>query len=147
MRAWPVIGLVPLLALAALSAVSLAEPPVPIYRIIVNPSNPVTVLDRRFIEDAFLKRIKTWSSGQVIHPVDLGPRSPVRARWTDDMFRRPLEALRAYWQQRIFSGRDLPPPELDSDADVIRYVVKHDGAIGYVSGSAALGAAKPVSLR
>jgi hypothetical protein len=30
----------------------------------------------------------------------------------------------------------VPPPELDSDDEVIAFVTKHPGAVGYVSGSA-----------
>jgi hypothetical protein len=41
----------------------------------------------------------------------------------------------------------LPPPELDSDEAVVRYVLKHRGAIGYVSASAKLERAKTVSVQ
>jgi ABC-type phosphate transport system substrate-binding protein len=147
MRTWPVIGLVPALALAALSAASSAETPSSAYRIIVNPNNAVTSVDRRFLEDAFLKKIKSWPDGETIHPVDLAANSPVRQRWNDDVLRRPMAALRAYWQQRIFSGRELPPPEQDSDAAVIKYVMRYEGGIGYVSATAPQGGAKTVALR
>ena len=83
----------------------------------------------------------------MIRPVDLEPDSPVRRRFTEEVLRRPLAAVRAYWQQRIFSGRDVPPPELDSDQQVIDYVMKYAGAIGYVSGAAALNGPKPVTIR
>jgi hypothetical protein len=55
--------------------------------------------------------------------------------------------VRAYWQQRIFSGRDVPPPELDSDQQVVDYVMKYPGAIGYVSGAADLKGARAVQIR
>ena len=48
-------------------------------------------------------------------------------------FVRWFNAVRSYWQQRIFSGRDVPPPEADSDLAVLRYVKENAGAIGYVS--------------
>jgi hypothetical protein len=55
--------------------------------------------------------------------------------------------VKNYWQQRIFSGRDLPPPELDSDEAVVSYVLSHRGALGYVSGAAKLDKAKPVAVQ
>jgi hypothetical protein len=55
--------------------------------------------------------------------------------------------VRSYWQQLIFSGRDVPPPELDSDADVVKYVSKHAGAIGYVSGNGDLAGVKVVIVK
>jgi hypothetical protein len=47
----------------------------------------------------------------------------------------------------IFSGRSLPPPELGSDDEVLRYVLAHPGAIGYVSGAANLRGAKVLAVK
>jgi ABC-type phosphate transport system substrate-binding protein len=122
------------------------SPPAPAFRLIVHRSNPVTELERRFVEDVFLKKIKSWHNGDAVRPVDLEPNSPVRRRFTEVVLRRPLAAVRAYWQQRIFSGRDVPPPELDNDQQVLRYVARYPGAIGYVSGGARLDGVKAVDL-
>ena len=43
-----------------------------------------------------------------------------------------------------FSGRDVPPPELESDEAVVNYVLEHRGAVGYVSGAAKVRGAKVV---
>jgi len=117
------------------------------YQVIVHPNNSAVTLDRRFAEDAFLKKITVWPDGVVIRPVDLAASSPVRRRFTEDILNRSVEAMKGYWQQRIFSGRDVPPPELDTDDDVIAYVLKYEGAIGYVSGSANLRGAKALAVR
>jgi ABC-type phosphate transport system substrate-binding protein len=137
-----------MLALAATSPAPGAQgKQLPPYRIVVHPGNPATVLDRRFLEDAFLKKIKQWPHGDTIKPVDLEPNSEVRRRFTEQVLRRPLTAVRAYWQQRIFSGRELPPPELESDEEVISYVRKHAGAVGYVSGGASLDGLKAIAIQ
>ena len=41
--------------------------------------------------------------------------------------------MKNYWQQLIFSGQDVPPPELKTDDEVIQYVIKNPNSIGYVS--------------
>ncbi len=123
-----------------------AEVPAPAYQVIVNSNNPVTIADRQYLEDAFLKKITMWPAGGVIRPVDLVPRSPVRHRFTEDVLRRSVEAVRVYWQQRIFSGRDLPP-ELDADEEVINYVLKYDGAVGYVSGTVTTHGCRALTVR
>jgi ABC-type phosphate transport system substrate-binding protein len=119
----------------------------PAYRVVVHPSNPSAALDRRFLEDAFLKKVKIWPTGDAIRPVDLEPNSETRRRFTEEVLRRPLSAVRAYWQQRIFSGRDVPPPEMDTDEDIVRYVRKHAGAVGYVSGKAPLDGVKALPVQ
>lgn len=105
------------------------------YRVIVNPANPATSLDHRFLTDAFLKKTTRWPGGELIRPVDLAPESATRRRFSDDVLSRSVAAVKSYWQQMIFSGRAVPPPELDSDEEVIRYVAKYAGAVGYISGT------------
>jgi ABC-type phosphate transport system substrate-binding protein len=116
------------------------------YKIIVNPANPAGSLDRKFVEDAFLKKVTTWPDGSVIHPVDLPASSSVRRRFSEDVLERSVDAVRVYWQQRIFAGRDLPPPELENDAEVVKYVLKYDGAIGYVSEGSGSSPSKVVAV-
>jgi ABC-type phosphate transport system substrate-binding protein len=118
-----------------------------VFRVIVHPSNPTAAVSREFVADAFFKRTMRWQNGSAIRPVDLRPDSPVRNGFSDAVLQRSVAAVRSFWQQRIFSGRDLPPPELSSDQAVVDYVVKSPGAIGYVSTSANLGDAKSLVVR
>ena len=55
--------------------------------------------------------------------------------------------MRSYWQQVIFSGRDVPPPELSGDGSVLEDVKIHAGAVGYVSGGASTAGAKVLAVR
>jgi hypothetical protein len=117
------------------------------FRVIANPANPAHVVEQKFVADAFLKKISRWPSGPVIRPVDQRPDSPVRRRFSEDVLRRPLPAVKSYWQQLVFSGRDVPPPELNSEEEVVRYVLKHIGAVGYVSADVPLGGAKVLTVK
>jgi hypothetical protein len=145
-------GITCFLALLVLDARVLAKEqapppsPRPDYQLIVHPRNPATSLRATFLQDAFLKKTARWPNDWVIRPADLTPRALARVRFSEQVLGRPVAAVRSYWQQRIFSGRDVPPPEMDSDAAVVAYVLKHEGAIGYVSAAAELGGAKTVSL-
>jgi ABC-type phosphate transport system substrate-binding protein len=116
------------------------------YRVIVHPNNPITTVNRKFIEDAFLKKATRWSHDEVIRPVDLNSDSVVRQQFSKEVLQRSVPAVKSYWQQLIFSGRDVPPPELDAEEDVVKYVLKHPGGIGYVSSSTNIGGAKAVTL-
>jgi len=122
------------------------SPPPPAYQVIVHPKNPLTSVGRKFLEDAFLKKTTRWAHDKVIRPADLTPKSPVRRRFSKEVLDRSIAAVKAYWQQRIFSGHDVPPPELDTDEQVVAFVLKHDGAVGYVSGTANLRAAKALTV-
>lgn len=120
---------------------------VPAYRVIVNPKNPLREIERGKLSDAFLKKATHWPDGEVIRPVDLPSGAGARKSFTAEVLRRSVPAVKSYWQQLIFSGRDIPPPELETDAAVRDFVLQHSGAVGYVSGSAELGKAKVISVR
>ena len=117
------------------------------FRLVVNPKNPVTSVERKFLEDAYLKRVSRWSTGELIRPVDLSPDSGTRAQFSQEILRRSVGAVKSYWQQLIFSGRDVPPPEFETDEQVIRFVINHDGAVGYVSGGAAADGTRILTVR
>lgn len=132
--------------IALLLLANAAPEPARAYRVIVHPDNPVTSIERHRLSEIFLKKITTWPDDEHTAPVDLAASSPLREKFTDAVHGKSLSAVKSYWQQLIFSGRGLPPPELDSDEAVVRYVLSHRGAIGYVSDKAQIGAAKVVVI-
>ena len=109
----------------------------PAYKVIVNAENPVTSLPKAKVAKLFLRRA-TWPSGAAPQPCDLGEKSPVRVEFTRVVHGKSVLAVKSFWQQQIFAGRDVPPPEKAADAEVIAFVVANPGAIGYV------GAATPL---
>jgi hypothetical protein len=127
-------------------AVALAEPSGG-FLIVVHPGTPASSVERSFLADAFLKKTTRWPDNEAIYPVDQGPDAAVRQRFSEQVLRRSVFAVRSYWQQRIFAGRGLPPPELESDEAVLRYVRSRPGALGYVSDRAELGNVKVLSVR
>jgi len=133
-----------ILALLVASAAG-AAPAAQSFVVIVNAASSVT-LTRGEIADIFLKRITRWAPGnEPIAVVDEPPESPVRENFTRAVMHRGVDAVEAYWQQQIFSGRDVPPVVKETDADVVAFVRKNRGAIGYVSRGAALDGVRVVS--
>lgn len=129
----------------ALREVARAEPAVTV-RVIVNPRNAVARVSKRLILDAFLKKRTLWDDDHAIQPVDLAQSSSVRGKFSHDLLGRDVSSVRNYWAQLVFSGRGIPPPELANDADVVKYVAAHSGAIGYVSGAAELAGVKVIEV-
>lgn len=110
---------------------SCAEP----FYIVANGANPVAALAREQVSKMFLKKVLKWEDGQAVVPVDREQSSAVRAAFSKAVHGKPVSAVASYWQQQIFSGRDVPPPEKTSDAAVLAFVRANPGAIGYLSGS------------
>jgi ABC-type phosphate transport system substrate-binding protein len=110
------------------------------FVVIVHPAGPAT-LSRRDVSKAFLKK------GGALAPVDQGKSAAVRDAFSKAVLGRPASAVATYWQQQIFAGKDVPPPEKRSDADVVAFVKGNPKAIGYVTAGADLGGVKAVALQ
>jgi len=117
------------------------------FKVIVNPDNPASSVDRDFLRDVYLKKATEWSGGETTYPIDLASRFPERDRFTDQVIRKTAAQLRTYWNQQIFSGKGVPPPEADAVADVIEYVLANKGAVGYIPADADPGKAKVIRIR
>jgi ABC-type phosphate transport system substrate-binding protein len=104
------------------------------FRVIVNQANCDTVIRKDQLSRLFLKKVTRWSNGGRVLPVDQLEHSTIRSRFSQIVHEKTVNAVKAYWQIQVFSGRGVPPPEKRSDADVIEFVREHKGAIGYISG-------------
>jgi ABC-type phosphate transport system substrate-binding protein len=116
------------------------------FKVIVHPDNTVDSVDRDFLRDVYLKKATEWGNGETVHPLDLAESFPARDKFTARVIRKTPAQLRAYWNQQIFSGKGVPPPESDSIRGVIAYVLSHRGAVGYIPADADPGKAKVIKV-
>jgi ABC-type phosphate transport system substrate-binding protein len=116
------------------------------FVVVVHPSNPVDSMTEKEISALFLKSVTRWDDGRRVLPLDHADGSAIRARFSESIHGRSVSAIKNYWQQQIFAGRDVPPPEKASDREVLAYVASNPSAIGYVSSGADLGSVKVVSI-
>ncbi len=103
------------------------------FAVVVHESNPLATMPREQVARMFLRKVGRWSSGAPVMPVDLPVASPVREAFSEQVLGRSVAAVRAFWNARIFSGRDTPPPEKVSETEVLAFVRSTPNAIGYVS--------------
>ncbi|HUQ88835.1 MAG TPA: TonB family protein [Vicinamibacterales bacterium] len=115
------------------------------YRIVVNPSNPVSSLSKGQVSKLFLEKT-TWDDGAAAAPVDLLPASPVREGFSKDVLGLSVPAAvdRMLAATRVAGGN--PPPAVASDREVLAYVRLKPGAIGYVSLAADITGVKVVAV-
>ena len=106
------------------------------YKVIVNSTNPATRLSKSQVAALFLKKTDRWSSGAAVVPVDLKDDAPTREAFSKKVLGKSTTSVIAYWNQMVFSGRNIPPSQRPSDAEVIAFVRSNPGAIGYISDSA-----------
>lgn len=111
----------------------------PSFKIVVNASNSTSSLSRAEISNLFLKKTTVWSNGNKVLPIDQAEGAAVREAFSEQIHGKNVSAIKGYWQKQIFSGRGVPPPEKESDKEIIAYVQENPGAIGYISGATPIG--------
>lgn len=116
-------------------------------KIIVNSANSTADLPGDVVTKLFLKQTTKFPNGTAAQPVDQAKGSAVRAAFSKGMLGRGVAAVESYWQQQIFSGKDVPPPTKASDDEVVAYVKANPGAIGYVSAGASTAGVKVVDVK
>jgi ABC-type phosphate transport system substrate-binding protein len=133
MRVRGALAIVLVLAAAALSAGA------DDFVVIVHPSVAGAQMHRSDLAAVFLRKATRWGGGKPAVPVDQSGTSAVRKVFSDSVIGMPVATAVQYWQQQMLRGNPLRPPAVKaSDAEVIAFVAKTEGAVGYVSKAAAL---------
>lgn len=117
------------------------------FKVIVNRAVKSDSLTKQQVSDLFLKKTVKWADATPVAAVDQPDSSAVREAFSKEIHGKPASAVKSYWNKQIFSGRDLPPLEKKTDADVVAYVRATAGAIGYVAESAETEGVRVVAVR
>jgi hypothetical protein len=69
----------------------------------------------------------------------------VRDNFSRDVHGKPTSAVEAYWQQQVFSGREVPPPE-KNEGSALDFVRSNSNGIAYVSSAADTGGLRVINV-
>lgn len=108
------------------------------FVVVVHPANQTESITPADLARLFLKTSRRWPDGTAVRVVDQSLASEVRAGFSRQVLQLSVLAVQAHWQRALFSGAEAPPPVLQSDAAVLAYVARNEGAAGYVSAAAAI---------
>jgi TonB family protein len=101
-------------------------------KIIANPSvqaDSITVTELRSI---FLEDKRSLNDGSHVEPV-LAKSGEAHEAFLQYIGKSD-DALRTHYRSLVFTGTGTMPKFLDSDTEIVNYVAKNKGAIGYVNG-------------
>ena len=114
-------------------------------KVIANPNIKIDAISEEELRSLFLEERISLADGTHIEPV-LRKNGEVHEKFLRDYLGKNPADLRNYYQSLVFSGRATMPKELSSDAEVVAYIAKTKGAIGYVSSEAATEGVKKLSV-
>ena len=103
--------------------------------VIVNPNSSVSEIDDTWLGAIFLGKRKDFPDGSSAVPVEQKPGTSARDEFNEKIINKEEAELRAYWAQRIFSGKGQPNTIVSGDADVKKLVSENPAMIGYIDAS------------
>jgi ABC-type phosphate transport system substrate-binding protein len=117
------------------------------FKVIAHPGVAAADAPAAALAKVFTKQSSKLPDGSAVTPADLGKESPVRAAFTRAVHGKSVAAIETFWQQQIFSGKEVPPATKDTDAAMLAWVRSTPGAIGYVSAGAGTDGVKVIAVK
>jgi ABC-type phosphate transport system substrate-binding protein len=115
-------------------------------KVIANPSVKADTISAGELMRVFLEDTNSLADGSHVEPV-LEKGGPAHEAFLKQYLDRNDSALQTFYRSLVFTGKGSMPKAVGSDADVVAYVAKTKGAIGYVSEGAATEGVKTLQVK
>ena len=100
--------------------------------VIVNKDNPIVELSKREIIDLYMGRNLYFSDGKLALRLDQPPTSAEREQFYQQLVKKSVAQVNAYWAKLLFTGRASPPMLMDNADQLLDTVRNNRSAIGYI---------------
>jgi len=134
------------LTTATLMCAAAAAAPAADLKVIANPSVGASSVSADELKNVFLITKTSLADGSHVEPV-LEKGGPTHEAFIKEYLGKSDAALQTYYRSLVFTGKASMPKTLGADAEVVAYVAKTKGAIGYVSAGAATAGVKALEVK
>jgi hypothetical protein len=115
-------------------------------KIIANPSVGASGISSDDLKRVFLITKSSLSDGSHVEPV-LEKGGAAHEAFLKEYLGKTDAALSTYYRSLVFTGKGAIPKTLASDAEVVAYVAKTKGAVGYVAASTPVAGVKELEVK
>lgn len=114
--------------------------------IIANKNVSETNLNTNEIKDIFLGEKRNWDDNKRIKFVTLD-ESETHQKFLEQYVNKTPMSYKSYWKKLVFVGKGKEPKKFASAKELVDYVAKTDGAIGYISSDKKTGEVKIIDTK
>ena len=97
--------------------------------VVVNVESPLNIVSHNELINIFMGRYRRLPSGEAALPVDL---VPLKERFYRALVDKELAEINSYWARLIFSGQASPPVQMQAVNEMLQYIRRNPGALGYL---------------
>jgi hypothetical protein len=116
------------------------------FKVIANSSVGASSISVDELKAVFLQEKSSLSDGSRVVPV-IAKGGQAHEAFVKQYLGKTEDALMTYYRSLVFTGKGLMPKTLASDAEMLTYVAKTKGAVGYVSSSAGAEGVKVLEVK
>jgi ABC-type phosphate transport system substrate-binding protein len=99
--------------------------------IIVHQNVPETTITEKTLQEIFLGKRVQWKDNSTIHPVTVR-EAKLHKAFLKQYVNKSIAKWNAHWKRMVFTGNGTPPKQFTTQQELLEYVAKTAGAIGYV---------------
>jgi len=114
--------------------------------VIANSSVSANEISRDDLRDLFTGAASSVKGGSNVSPVLL-KGGAAHEEFLNLYVGKSDAAFRAGWRSLLFSGQSTMPRTFDSDAEIVEYVARTHGAVGYISRSSSHAGVKTLAVK
>lgn len=100
--------------------------------VVVNARSGIEQMSRDEVTNIFLGRYRKLPGGGTALPVDQLGNSTLRAEFYRKLVNKDLNEINAYWSRLVFSGKTLPPRQIETITEILAWLAVNPDGIAYV---------------
>jgi ABC-type phosphate transport system substrate-binding protein len=100
--------------------------------IVANPEAGVDSLSKSDLESIMLGKKKKWDSGTKIK-IAILKAGDTHEAFTKEYTGKTASQFKSYWKKLVFTGEGIQPKSFKTEDELVAYVAKTKGAVGYIS--------------
>jgi ABC-type phosphate transport system substrate-binding protein len=116
------------------------------FKVIANSGIKVSEISASELKDIFLATKTSLSDGTHVEPV-WEKAGATHEAFLKEYVGKTDAAVATYFRSLVFTGKGSMPKSVATDADVVAYVEKTKGAIGYVTSDTSIGEARVLEVK
>ena len=100
--------------------------------VVVNQGNEIKSVTLQSLQDIYAGNKVSWSNNHKIFPVSMKSNLEVSQSFFEQALGKSPREMKWAWIRLTLSGEGAPPKVVGSEAEMLLYIAKNEGAIGFV---------------
>jgi len=100
---------------------------------VVSDQSPLRDISASQVKKIFKLRQRMWSDGMPIQPINMVKENALRNDFSQQILRKRPAQMEVYYLKMALTGRGQPPHTVHDYDELVSFIRKHQGAIGYVN--------------